>query len=386
MKTKFFILTAIIALSFGGYVTAPLVAGLNLTTANSQLQTTVVIHAKGAIGTDIQLRAIMDNITYVTWVLVTSELTAADLSGAKMLIMVKNDVYLNYTEAELNAIKDWFDEGGKAIWVTGDSDYGLNYGDSDYDLLRQSSANEVLAKIGSVLRIEECSIEDPVTNAGENYRVYGLSEKCDEEVDFLVGGVNSALFHGPAPIIAYQDGEYISIEQEKPVNVYRVMWTSGNATIANYNPPDPQVHSVGENGNFVLMAVEVNYAKKNVVIVTGDAPFDHYTGMYEPELYNYERYMTEYPQEGEKLFKNIIEWVAYYSDKMMSLQNQVIDLNDQIDDLQGQMTSLQQQVADLTDQVTGLQTAVSTWQGVSAGAFVIGLVAGVVVIYILKRR
>lgn len=44
-----------------------------------------------------------------------------DLSGAVMLIWSKAAPSLGYTDAEMNAVRAWFDADGKAIWVAGDS-------------------------------------------------------------------------------------------------------------------------------------------------------------------------------------------------------------------------------------------------------------------------
>ncbi|MFQ6054228.1 MAG: hypothetical protein ACE5OO_08395 [Candidatus Bathyarchaeia archaeon] len=380
----------------------------------------VVAHLKGALEADAQLNALMGNMTEIEWVLVTGDLSSAELDGAAMLIMVKADSAIDYTADELTAIKNWFDSGGKTIWVAADSDYGT-------DQLRQPTANVVLEEIGSVLRIEACSAEDPVSSAGRPYRVLGVSEKCDEEVDFLVAGVTRALFHGPAIITAYADGKYYKLEEEAPEGVYKVMTTTENGVVVNNNPPDPEVHEVGDEGTFVLMAMELDYEKKNVVIATGDAPFDQYTGMYKPEIRRYERYMVEYPQQGARLFENIINYVINYADKMMDLRNQVAAQKGQVAALQGQVSTLQEQVKTLQNQVSTLNDQVSslegevttlegdkatlesekatlegkvstlegevkslkgsvgTWQGISAGTFVVGLLIGVAVIYMMKR-
>ena len=260
----------------------------------------VVVFAKGMVDLDKQLRAAVGNETFVEWRIVTGELTRADLEGATMLIAILCDYTQEYTDSELAAIADWFDEGEKALWVAGDSDYG------DDGPPRQANANRLLEAVGSKLRIESAAVEDPVSNAGKPYRVLGLSEKCDPEVSFLVGGDTRALFHGPAPIVCYVGGEYVRLEEERVENVYRVMWTTSEGMIVNHNPPEPEVHEVGDTGSFVLMAIEIIPDKNCIVVATGDAPFDHYTGTYKPELRRYDRYAVEYPQQGEILVRNVV--------------------------------------------------------------------------------
>ncbi len=374
----------------------------------------VVAYFKGALEADAQLKAIMKNITEVDWVLVMGELTYDDISEAVMLIMVTADASINWTQADLDIVKAWYDTGGKTLWVTSDSDYGT-------DRFRQAAANAVLKQVGSVLRIEACSVEDPVSNGGAPYRVLGTSENCDMEVKALAAGVSKALFHGPAIITAYSNGRYYKLEDEKPEGVFKVMTTTDAGVIVNSNPPDPEIHEVGEEGNFVLMAVEADLEKKNVVIATGEAPFDQYTGMYMPEIRVYDRYTTEHPQEGAKLFQNIIHGCVWYVEWMLTLEYQVAALGsevtdltstvaglnsevealeDEVESLEGDKATLESEKADLESdvatlegevstlegQVSSLKGSVGTWQGIAGATFIIGLVIGVAVIYMMKRQ
>jgi hypothetical protein len=117
--------------------------------------------------------------------------------------------------------------------------------------------------------------------------------------------------------------------------------------------------------------VEVDYTTKNVIIASADAPFDHYTGMYMPEIYGIERYVIDYPQQGATLFKNILDYALNYAGPMMTQHNQI--------------TTLQGNVADLEDQVTAAQSSVTMWQGVAIALLIVGLVIGVAVVYFMKK-
>jgi hypothetical protein len=331
----------------------------------------VVIHAKGALEPDIQLQAILDNITWVDWVVVMGELTAADIAGAQMLILVRVDSQLNFTDAELTAIENWFNTGGKAIWVSADSDYGD-------DRYRLYSGNVLLEQIGSVLRFEDCETVDPVTNAGADYRVFGLSENCDPEVEFLVAGVTRALFHGPGLVIGYYNGEYHKLEAERPSNVFIVMASSATGTVAELNDPPAEAHAIGDTGTFPMLVLEIDYANKNLVFASADALFDGYTSMYMPQLRNYERYGVEHPEQGAELFTNILKYVLYYANSMLTQHNQM-------ETLEGQITTLQEDVDDLEAQVTAIQGSVTMWQGVAVVLLVVGLAAGFAVAYFMKK-
>ncbi len=67
------------------------------------------------------------------------------------------------------------------------------------------------------------------------------------------------------------------------------------------------LHSDGDTGAFVLMAIE-EMTLNNYVIVTGEAPYDHHHGLYKPDLLNWDLYTGN--QQGVVLFENIIDFVT----------------------------------------------------------------------------
>lgn len=362
----------------------------------------IVVQLKGAIEAGDHLIAAIGNFTNIEWKVVTGDLTSADLSGADMLIAIQSDMSVNYTNAELNAVKKWYDSGVKTLWVCGDSDYTDQY-------MRQPTANELLAKVGAKLRVESCEAEDALSNAFASYRVYGISDNCDDEVGFLVDGVNTALFHGPGVIAGYLGGNYYALDVTSIDGVYVVMTTSEKGLIVDVTPPAPEVHEVGDEGNFALMALELsdNY---NILIATADAPFDHYTPMYKPELKRPDRYgPSGAPQQGAKLFENIINYVirnklsagiavleedvdslesekTALNSQISTLNSQVSSLEDEVEglesdktSLEGDVSSLESNVASLEDDLAAAKSSASTWQMVAVATLIIGLVAGVVI-------
>jgi len=254
----------------------------------------VVVYAKGMLEPDAALRYMTGNITDVDWKILTEHLTYDDLKDAKMLILVLVDTSLNYTTDELNAIKKWFNEGGKTIWVCGDSDY------KGGDYLRIGPANSVLEKIGSVLRNEHTEGVDKASPMGRPYRV-GAKIEPDEKLKFLAEGVsNIVLFHGPGIVIAYKDGKYMALEKETPKNVYRIAWIEKGA-VSEFVAPLPEVHDLTYEGKLVVMAAELFPDKKNIVILSVEAPFDHYRGMWTS-------FYHETKLDGPKFVTNVIKW------------------------------------------------------------------------------
>ena len=97
------------------------------------------------------------------------------------------------------------------------------------------------------------------------------------------------------------------------------------------------------------MVMEIDYSKKNLIIATGDAPFDQYTSRYTPEILRYERYALDHPQQRAQLFENIIDFVIDYSDLF-------IDCHNQIEVQDTQITSLQDHVSTLESEKSTLQS------------------------------
>lgn len=107
------------------------------------------------------------------------ELTAADLQNAKVLIITdpqskdnaaKSLTKSNFTDAEIQVIKDFVNSGGSLI-ITSRADYddkGIT--DSSYESSKQG--NQVLAAIGSNLQFNDDEVIDNTSNGGQNYRLY----------------------------------------------------------------------------------------------------------------------------------------------------------------------------------------------------------------------
>jgi outer membrane murein-binding lipoprotein Lpp len=355
----------------------------------------VVVHLKGALEPDTQLTYAMNNMSWVTWSVVYEDIAASDLTGADMLIMIQADSSLDYTDDELAAVKAWYDGGGKAVWVAADSDYGN-------DGLRQATANSALEELGSAMRFEDASTEDPVSNGGAPYRVLAVSDNVDPEFAHLVSGVERGLIHGPGIVIGYVGGEYVALETDAPEDVYIILTTT------------EEVHEAGDEGSFPVMALEVDYASGNIVIATGDAPFGQYMGLYYPEMLRADRYGADTnPQQGGRLFENIIDYVTQYSGLLIdsvnvieglegdvsALEGQVSDLDGEISDLEDDVSGLEGDVSGLNAQVAGLegdvdgleaelaaaQSSASSWQMYAIAALVIGAIVGFFVGPMLKK-
>lgn len=100
----------------------------------------------------------------------TDTLKADDFENAKVLILTDPAKTVNYTDAEIRAIKDFIDRGGSLI-ITSRADYN-DKGVTDPNLNSAAQGNRVLEAIGSNLRFNDDEVIDNVSNGGQNYRLY----------------------------------------------------------------------------------------------------------------------------------------------------------------------------------------------------------------------
>jgi len=397
MKRKTLSILLLITLALSVFAAIPVSA------ADPDLK--IVVQLKGGLEAGQHLVQAMEDISNAEWAVVFDDLAASDLSDADMLILIQSDMAVNYTTAEKSAVKSWFMTSGKTLWVCADSDFSDQY-------LRIPTANDMLDYLGSKLRAESVESADPNGAEGADYRVLGQSYNVDPEFDFLVDGVTQALFHGPGLIYGYLGGEGYKLEEVSIDGVYVIMTTTPEGIAVDFEPPVPTVHEVGYEGNLTLLALE-KLANGNSLYVGADAPFAHYTPMYRPEIAKMERYGILHPQQGGKLFENIVNYairtklaaeVMGLEDDVSALGSEKATLESQVSTLEGEKSSLEDDVAylesgvatlesdvatlesevatletsvtDLEADVTAAKSSASTWQMYAIGALVIGLALG----------
>ena len=99
---------------------------------------------------------------------------------------------------EISAISDWLSQGNKVLWLAADSDYG---GGVDV----QNNINLVAEQVGTHLRVDLVSVEDPESNCGRGYRVAAVVP--DEAPDLVKLGITKPILaHGPG-VVAYVDDD-----------------------------------------------------------------------------------------------------------------------------------------------------------------------------------
>ncbi len=363
----------------------------------------VVVHLKGALEADDNLKAAMEDYSYVEWSVVTGDLTSSDLSGVDMLIMIQADPAVEYTTSELSALTAWFDEGNKLLWVASDSDY------PDGQELRIPQANAALAAVGSKLRGEHGEVQDPLVNFDAAYRIKGVSENCAPDYKFLVADVTYAQFHGCGIIVGFLNDNYYALEETDIDGVHVIMTSSASGVVTDESSPAPEAHTPGQEGAVAMMVLEE--IGDNYVIATSDAPFSHYSPMYKPGIQKPTRYgvTSANPEQGAALFGNILDLavrnamgsdistletavtglegeVSGLEEDVSGLTGDVADLNTEVTSLEGDVSTLTSENAALTADVTAAQSSASTMQLAAVAALVIGVVVGYFVGPMIKKE
>ncbi|MCD6084533.1 MAG: hypothetical protein J7J20_03215 [Desulfurococcales archaeon] len=270
--------------------------------------------------------------------------TPDNLKEVDMVVVGQPQTLLS--EDEVKAIAEWFNSTQKAIWLAGDSDYPAQGSE-----LSQEFANIVLEAIGSHLRLDYVSVEDPVMCAEKPYRVVGIVDP-PKELAVLGYAAEKVLFHGPGAVAAVlPDGTWVNPLTNPIENVYVVVRTTENGRIVESQPPSPGApghlgiaYTVGMTGMFPLLAVEV-MPNGNKVIVSGETPYSGYqagvTWTYYGQLL-----------DGMRFFRNIVLWATGYMGELKEYQKYLSTVG-----------ILDKKVSELAAAVGGIQTSVSDLSG-----------------------
>lgn len=210
---------------------------------------------------------------------------------------------------EVQAIKQWLQDGGKVLWIAGDSDYGNG-------VKTQQFVDSLLDQLGITnLRVDLCSVEDPVSNAQKSYRVVAYVDPSKDTPardmivkDFKNGG--KVLAHGPG-VVAWVDkvdgqGNWHPLnDSSRPKDTYIIVRTSKNGEIVENNPPAANAYQAGNTGSFPIVAVQIvklgDDKKPDVVIVSGETPIGGYEPMWVSKYY-------DVPLDGPTFINNFLHW------------------------------------------------------------------------------
>ncbi|MFX1317812.1 MAG: hypothetical protein ACFE9D_06190 [Promethearchaeota archaeon] len=240
-----------------------------------------------------------------------TDLTAATLSGVTALILNCPDAdqdeghaIHNFTMSQAQAVRDWFMAAGahKFLWSSSDSSYtSAGYPDG----YRSNNASMILEVLGSQLRYEPSSVEDPDNNAEGAYRPFLNWTTTDPVVADCVVNVTQVLAHSPTLLYGIDASDNpVALETTTLPNVYPILETGLGGIINDPIPTtDPMhAHTNGAEGHFVMVAAELGIGgTTNKLVASGCAPIGGYAPMFFDEYKNV-------AADGQQFVKNTVTW------------------------------------------------------------------------------
>jgi outer membrane murein-binding lipoprotein Lpp len=289
-----------------------------------------------------------------TAVLVRGDLSTIDLSRYKVIILGQPPKPL--TEAELAALKKWFETGGKVLWCAADSDYPAQGSEES-----QVACDDIADYLGAHIRVDFVSVEDSQHNAGAGYRVIGVVDP-PPQLGFLGFMAQRVLFHGPGVVaVVLPDGKWVpatSPEVQKYYNnIFVVVRTTENGVILEHRTSadkkgrDGKAHTAGDRGVFALMAMEF-MPSGSVLILSGETPYGGYEPGVAPVYYRV-------PLDGPRFFRNLMLWATgnYRELTTMIQQTQAVSqLAADVQTVKNDVAGVKSDVAALKNNVAALQS------------------------------
>lgn len=162
----------------------------------------------------------------------------------------------------------------------------------------------ILEVLGSQLRYEPTSVEDPDYNTGDGpYRPVLNTTSTDPVVADIVADVTDVLAHSPTLLYGMDGTTPVALEDTTLPNVYPILMTGAAGIINDPTPLDPMfAHTNNEEGHFVMVAAELGIGgTTNKLIASGCAPI----GGYNPMYYNEHRGSI---LTGEIFVKQAVMW------------------------------------------------------------------------------
>ncbi len=219
-----------------------------------------------------------------------TDLTAETLEGVHFLVLNCPDAdqdethaISEFTTAQAEAVRDWFlntTTGHHFLWASSDSSYTY----AGYpDAYRSNNATMILEVLGSQLRYEPTSVEDPDYNTGGgSYRPILNTTSTDPLVASIVANVTDVLAHSPTLLYGMQDSTPVALEDTTLPNVYPILMTGAAGIINDPTPLDTMyAHTNGEEGHFVMVAAELGIGgTTHRLIASGAAPIGGYNAMW----------------------------------------------------------------------------------------------------------
>jgi basic membrane protein A len=176
-------------------------------------------------------------------------------------------------------------------------------------IFNSTRSNEILARVGSNLRLAAEGVFDPVNNDGGEYRVAAQTPISDGDLNSIfTRNVSSAIFHAPTPVVGYQSDAVVDLNQTFIDGVEIIMKSSIHSYALDQDLTATEFDyysSHNLNGSYPVMAIQ-DIGDGKSVIVSGEVIFSDYQHMY--DLYTRHGVWNGGYHEGKTLVDNILAW------------------------------------------------------------------------------
>ncbi|MHA2253763.1 MAG: hypothetical protein ACXAD7_25610, partial [Candidatus Kariarchaeaceae archaeon] len=237
----------------------------------------------------------------------TMFLNDAVLANAEILILNAPDFM---TPADNATVKKWFDMGGKALWVIGESDYGGYWSPADL--------NELIVNLGGSVILVDDAVSDPVSQDGASYRVIANVTNPDPTWDNLLRtgwspDIRNISMHGPTAVAPWTGGAHGNKTTNVGANTTwdnlpNADWLINSSKYAAIQDQDGDDDDVWEgptplvNASVAMVAIET--VGTNKMVYAGESFFADYKEMFGKVA----RYVNHTGLHNINLTKSLVEW------------------------------------------------------------------------------
>jgi hypothetical protein len=187
----------------------------------------------------------------------------------------------NYSTLEMTNIMNFLSSGNKTLFIGGDADYGGNY--------NATYANDLLAFLGSKIRLDSSQITDSVYNDGMDYRVAAKDYGGGIIGTNVSTGCNAGIImHGTCAILGFEDSNLIDLRATAIDGIEILLSFSENSTAGDSDGSDNEYDLYSKDvpedtGNYPAVACETLLlgGKKSYIVLTGELIFSDYKKMYD---------------------------------------------------------------------------------------------------------
>jgi hypothetical protein len=260
-----------------GYTSSPIQSHI---VANDEPITIVFDFSHGQrdyYGYDYDLKDLLETRGYnVVWA--NGGLNSTILENASALILGCVKYGYSYSTSEVTAVSEWFNQGGKFLWIGGDSDWNDHY-------IYNQEVYKILESVRSHVYPEQAHLkakQNVVGNQAAN--VVANVTTQNSRFQSIVENITEVLMADGTTLYGsnhqYPNHELnpIDLETHNITDVYPILFYNPSSYVRDDFPPPMLVHSDFQEGAFVAVTLEDNAgcSGNGILVVSGTPIYGEY--------------------------------------------------------------------------------------------------------------